>query len=470
MKSLAFFKGLSQMLVLNLLIKPAWIFFIDREVQNQVGHEVYGRYFAVFNLSYVLLFLTDAGLTNMVNQRIASHQPADPSHYWKLKLFFSFIYVAIAGLAGWITGLQQWSIFFYLISIQLLSSFFVFFRSIITAHQFFTADAWLSVVDKFLMILLCAGFIYAPVVFGKITLWLFLKIQLLCTAFAVLVSFLFVVRKQLLTGGIRENTFSVVKSIAPFAVIILLMSMHYRIDGFLLERIHSNGAYEAGIYASAYRLLDATNTVGYLAASFLVPFIARHRFQKKTIQEAVINTRHGLLFFGIGVACFSILFAPWIQELLYHTDTPYHSKVIQLCVAALPAYLLVHVYGSALTAIARYKSFILILLISVLLNLVLNFILIPLYGAVGCCISALTSHYFCALGCYLVATKSLELPFMPKSIIIYLATTIGLIAFFYFGKLLKLSVWLILVTAICFVLMLLIAQITYNKKYFIRLP
>jgi len=328
----------------------------------------------------------------------------------------------------------------------------------------------LSVVDKFLMILLCAGFIYAPVMLGKITLLLFLKIQLLCTAFAVLVSFIFVVRKKLLTGGIKENTFSVLKSIAPFAVIILLMSMHYRIDGFLLERIHSNGAYEAGIYASAYRLLDATNTVGYLAASLLVPFIARHRFQKKTIQEAVINTRHGLLFFGIGVACFSILFAPWIQELLYHTDTPYHSKVIQLCVAALPAYLLVHVYGSALTAIARYKSFMLILLISVLVNLALNFSLIPLYGAVGCGISALASQYFCALACYVAATKSLELPLMPKSIIMYLATTIALIGFFYFGKLLMLNVWLILVIAVCLVFILLTTQITYNKKYFIRLP
>ena len=72
MKSLSFFKGLSWLIVLNLLVKPVWIFFIDRQVQNIVGHELYGKYFALLNLSYVLYFLSDAGLSSMLNQRMAS--------------------------------------------------------------------------------------------------------------------------------------------------------------------------------------------------------------------------------------------------------------------------------------------------------------------------------------------------------------------------------------------------------------
>ena len=72
MKTKSFFGGLSLLLFLNLLIKPAWIFFIDRQVQNAVGHEAYGKYFALFNLTYVLLFAADAGLTNMLVQRVAA--------------------------------------------------------------------------------------------------------------------------------------------------------------------------------------------------------------------------------------------------------------------------------------------------------------------------------------------------------------------------------------------------------------
>ena len=73
MKSIQFFKGLSWLIALNLLVKPIWIFFIDRQIQNVVGYEEYGKYFAVLNLSYVLFFLSDAGLSNMLNQKLANN-------------------------------------------------------------------------------------------------------------------------------------------------------------------------------------------------------------------------------------------------------------------------------------------------------------------------------------------------------------------------------------------------------------
>ena len=83
MRSLSFFKGLSFLLVLNVLVKPVWIFFIDRQIQNQVGHEAYGKYFAVLSLSYILIFLADAGLTNMMNQRLANHESIHVRQYLK---------------------------------------------------------------------------------------------------------------------------------------------------------------------------------------------------------------------------------------------------------------------------------------------------------------------------------------------------------------------------------------------------
>jgi O-antigen/teichoic acid export membrane protein len=469
MRSSSFFKGISFLLVLNVLVKPIWIFFIDRQIQNQVGHEAYGKYFAVLSLSYILIFIADAGLTNMMNQRLANHEIFHVRQYLKFKLILSAFYLIACCFIAWITNMQQWEILFYVIGIQLLTSLFVFLRNIITAHQLFTADAWFSVTDKALVILLCAGFIYYPTAFGSISITLFLKIQFFCTAFAALVAFLFLAKQQLLVSGSRENVSAIVKAVAPFAAIILLMSMHYRMDGFLLERIHSNGAYETGVYAMGYRLLDATNMVGYLAASFLVPFIARHQQQKQVVENAIANIRHVLIFFGIGIASFSLMFAPWIEQLLYHSNDAYHSKVIQLCVAALPAYLLVHVYGSVLTATAKFKAFILILVASVVINVILNLVFIPSMGALGCCVAALVSQYFCALACYAVATKKLQLPFITKSSVLYLLTATGLSLFFYFASLSALNVWFILGLAICFMTVLLITQVSYIKKLFLQL-
>src|ERR1700759_4077564 len=95
MRSSSFFKGLSWLIVLNLLIKPAWIFFIDRQVQNIVGYEEYGKYFSLLNLSYVLFFLNDAGLSNMLNQRMANGIPVNIGQLLRLKSFLLLLYIVI---------------------------------------------------------------------------------------------------------------------------------------------------------------------------------------------------------------------------------------------------------------------------------------------------------------------------------------------------------------------------------------
>ena len=469
MKSHSFFKGLSYLLLLNFLVKPAWIFFIDREVQNRVGHETYGSYFALFNLSLVLYFIADAGLSNLLNQKLAAKEQANSLQYFSLKLVFCLGYILVAGLVGGVSRLEQWDLFLYLLAIQVLSSLSIFFRSLITAHQYYTAGAWFSVMDKLLMIGFCAGFIYAPLLFGPISLPLFLQCQVSATAVSVFVALAFVLKKGLLgPKPKKEATRTLLLSLLPFALIILLMSMHDRLDAYLLERLHPNGAFEAGIYAAAYRLLDATNVAGYLAGSFLVPFIARNQGDTPLLKETVTNVRHGLFFLGIGIASFALFFPGFIQELLYHTTDTYNSRVIQLTLAVIPAYLLMHVYGSILTATARFRSLIMLILVSVGLNLALNLLLIPAYGAIGCCLAALVSHYFCVFACYRAASRENSWSVMSRSLPFYAAIAAALCLFFYGCRVAMLNVWLILVLATGAMLLLLATQISFIKKYLSR--
>ena len=414
-----FFKGLSWLILLNLLVKPVWIFFIDRQVQNNAGNETYGSYFALLNLSYVLFFLADAGLSNMLNQRIAHRHEVNVRQLLRIKLLLLLMFGIACFFVAWLTHVQQWELLFYVVMVQALTSLFIFLRSIITAHQYFTLDAFFSVIDKSLMIIFCGALLYTNF-FGRLSLLLFLEIQCCCTAAAVVLATFQIIKKDLITGGQKEAVGRIVQLVLPFALIILLMGTHYRLDGFLLERIHPQGAYEAGVYASAYRLLDAANMAGYLAASFLVPFIARHLHDKQVIGQAVMYLRHGLLALALAVVSFTIIFAPWLQEVLYHTSDARHTLVIRTCLAVLPAYYLVHIYGSVLTATGRFRQFISVLLVSVLINLVLNLVLIPMAGAFGCCLAALASQYFCGIAVFIVATRSVGLSFGQRSIGLYL--------------------------------------------------
>jgi O-antigen/teichoic acid export membrane protein len=466
MKTIRFFKGLSWLIILNMLVKPVWLFFIDRQVQNIVGYEEYGKYFAILNLSYVLFFLSDVGISNMLNQRMANNLPANIYQLLRIKFFLLITYFIVFCFIGWLTHISNWNILFSVIVIQSLTSLLIFFRNIITANQYFGADAWFSVIDKTLMILFCGSIIYSSF-FGKISLSLFLRIQIICTGIAALTSFLFIVNKKLIIKTGKEKIESIIRQVLPFTLIVLLMSVHYRLDGFLLERIHSNGAMEAGIYASAYRLLDASNMVGYLASSFLVAFVARNLDDKEALQDAIFNTRHVLIFAALGAVSFVIVFAPWLQQLLYHSNINYNTLVIQLCIASYPAYCLVHIYGSVLTGAAKFNQFISVLILSVLINLFLNIALIPSYGALGCCIAALVSQYFCGITIFVTSTKTLAISYNIKSIFIYLLAAAILVTFFYLGKYAVINVWIILAIAVLLGLFLLSTQISFFKKYFV---
>lgn len=468
MKSIQFFKSLSWLIILNLLVKPVWLFFVDRQVQLTVGYEEYGKYFAILNLSYVLFFLLDIGISNMLNQRVANHLPINVVQLLRIKAVLLLSYFVVFCFIGWLTHISHWEILFLVIVIQILTSLLIFCRNIVTANQYFGTDAWLSVIDKLLMIIFCGSILYTSL-FGKISLLLFLQIQAACTGLAVTVSFLLILKKKLITGGKKRNIERVIREVLPFALITLLMSVHYRLDGFLLERIHANGAMEAGIYASAYRLLDASNMVGYLAASFLVAFVARNLEEKQTLEDAIFNTRHLLMFCSLGVASFVFVFAPWLEALLYHSNSSYNATVIQLCIASYPAYCLVHVYGSVLTGAAKFKQFITVLILSVVLNVVLNSILIPTQGAVGCCIAALVSQYFCGAATLLITTRTVNISYHGKSLLIYVLFATLLTMFFYFGRNTFVNVWLILAIAVFVGLLFLFAQLSGFKKPFISL-
>jgi O-antigen/teichoic acid export membrane protein len=465
MKSISFYKGIAWLIGLNLLIKPVWIFFIDREVQNRVGYEEYGNYFALLNLSFVLLFLADAGLTSMINMQVAGTQPVNLRQILRIKFILVVLYIVSCCFVGWLTHIRQWELLLYLVLVQLLNSLFVFLRGLITAHQFFTADAFYSVIDKLLMVIVCGGIIYTSV-FSNINIILFLQVQACCAGLAVILAFFFLLKKQLISKGRKETVDQIVKKTMPFAILILLMAAHYRLDGFLLQRISPNGDLEAGIYAAAYRLLDAGNMAGYLVASFLVPFIARNKADKKTVIEIVLNIRHGLIALSIMVVSFAAVFSPWIQKLLYHFDQTYNAHVIQLCLFTLPAYFMVHIYGSVLTATSRFSAFTRILIVSVSINLLLNLLLVPLHGALGCCIAALASQYFCAIACFLVASKDYQLPLQLKSVFAYVAFALLLTGYFYLAKMSISNVWVILAIALGFILLFLAAKPSLLKKYF----
>lgn len=464
MNAQPFYKNVARLLFLNMVVKPLWIFGVDRQVQNVVGPEAYGTYFALFNLSLVFSFITDAGLSTMTNRQLASGAPLNLAHLLRLKAALAALYSALVLAAAWLTGVENWRILMPVIGIQVLLSFFNFLRSSITAHQLFAWDVWLSVLDKGLMLSFFLPLLYTQLFQIPITVYFFLQAQLFCTAIATGAAFVIVLKKTVVHVAIRQKTTAVLKQVAPYASIILLMTMHNRLDAFLLERLHRNGAYEAGVYAAAYRLLDAANMMGYLVASFLVPFLARRRADLLLVQQTTAAARFVLLLAGGFISLFVAAFATPLQQLLYPSASVYTAQVVQLCLPVLPAYLLLHIYGSLLTAFAQLKAFIILLFFAVVLNVILNALLISKWGAVGCCIAALASQYSCALSVYFFAARRNKLQHEGKQLIVLTLLLLFLSLLFYVAAQYSLHPLLAFVAGGLVILLALFAYLPFFKR------
>ena len=437
-----FYSSLGLLIILNLIIKPVWIFAIERQVQNSVGNLLYGTYFSLLNLTLMGGFLLDWGVSACLNRQMAAGENSftgPVSRFLSIKLLFSVIYTAVILFIAWLAGTKRWDILGLAIAIQVLSSFFIFLRGIVTAQQWFRADAWLSVLDKTLMILVCGSFLYLPVVAGNISIEKFLLAQVACTAIAIVAVVALLKRKHFRFSSLGDQMprKQIMKAALPYALIILLMTLHYRLDGFLLGLLKNE--YEAGIYAAAYRLLDAANMVGYLAAGFLLPFIARRWSTGQSFNSVVLDIRHGLMLFSLSTAIIFFFLAGWFQELLYNNPASSATEVLQWCLPALIGYSLVQVYGTVLTATGHIVPFCYLALGAAIINTLLNLLLIPLLGAKGSCWAAIVSQGLFGIASLLFARKKCGITLHPGSWLLYIFIGIILTGSLYWFRLKELN-------------------------------
>jgi O-antigen/teichoic acid export membrane protein len=428
----SFFRSLLLLVVLNLLVKPVWIFAIDRSVQNIAGFAEYGHYFSLLNLCIILNFLLDLGISAYFNREVASRQEHDQSLFSQAlygKILLGLLFSMTVLLVAWFTGIRDFNLLLLLVVLQAGSSILLFVRAYLTAAQLYRHDAIISITDKFFVIITVGALILFPVMTGGVTITRFALLQIAGIGVSILLGAFFLYRKvpgfRLMPfTGFRKGLFA---SSLPFAINIFLMTLMARTDGFLLERMHPGGATEAGIYAAGYRLLDAFNMAGFLMAGFLLPFIARHWPNLDHITPVLLACRHVLVLGSFWVASFALAAPEYLAQLLYNQENPYTVFVISMVLQALPALSMVHIYGTALTATRNIKTFLYISLVFAVLNLVLNLLFIPVYGAIACALIAVFTQGLYALTVIYFARQLAGIKLWLYYIPIYLS--VGILSF-----------------------------------------
>jgi O-antigen/teichoic acid export membrane protein len=386
-----------------LLIKPFWIFGIDRTVQNLVGDESYGFYFALFNFSMILNILLDVGITNFNNRNISRYNFLLPKHLSNivgLKLVLAIVYaifsLIIAGIIGY--SKVQFHLLFFLIFNQFLVSFTLYLRSNITALQFFRTDSLLSVLDRSLMILICSLLLYTNILGGQFSIQWFVYAQTISYIITAVITFAIVLQKA---GRFKirfdlKFFFVFLRKSYPYALLILLMALYNRIDSVMLERLldGTTGHEQAGIYAQAFRLLDAVSMFGALVAGLLLPIFSKMIKEREPIGDVVKLSFTLLMIPAIVIAVSSVYYDVEIMSLLYTSNTAFSADILGILMIGFVGIASTYIFGTLLTANGSMKQLNIMAFFGVLLNVGLNLILIPRMQAYGSAYASLTTQLF----------------------------------------------------------------------------
>ncbi len=433
-KPFSLFGHLLFLLFINVLIKPVYIFCIDREIQNEVGVEAYGQYFILFNFCLLFSLLADGGIATFNTQYLSKNSRRFSwlfPNIVGIKLVLSISYLLVTFICCYFSGL---TFDIKLLGLILLASvslhFFMFLRTNIVSVGYYFLDSFLSILDKTLLILILGTLLYLGC---EISIYLFISTQLLVWTICNIISILIILFKtkfSTFSSPSKKASIGIIKRALPFGITVLLMTLYTRVDAYMIGLL--SNPKEAGIYAGGYRILDALSMAGLLFSSILIPVYAKN--SNKECQKVSYAAAEIMLNMLAPISITLFLHRETVAMWLYDEATNYWGEVLGLLSLNAISVGLIYVFSSLLTAKEKIAQMNKYFLIAIFINIVLNWVWIPSQGALGASKSTLITQFFVLICTFCILKTELQQN-INYSFIIKCTTyiSISLIIGYYFG-------------------------------------
>lgn len=399
-----FLSNILILLVLNLLVKPLYIFGIDVQVQNSIGPEQYGLFFSIFNYTLLFQFVIEYGITNYVKREVSLDNRRAPTVFsgiLLLKLGLALLYFLLIIAFAWAfnyTGIEITLVLFVGL-IQFLLTMVSFLRGIIIGMGRYRADSVFSVIDKAIMIVLLGWKLYWPgTTLPDLNFFMMTYLLSVAITFFLALIFLFFVLKVQWARPDRAMIRQLLIASTPYALITFLMGAYGRLDAVLLHSLLADGDFQAGIYAAGFRMLDAYMMFALLFANLLLPMLSSKQSDEEAFTDLMRFVTGLVMAATIIIGVGGFVFRREISELLYHhSDEAWYNTLGLLFLTMIPVGLST-LYGTAILSIGRLKRMNILFSTGILLSIVLNLILIPEIKSEGAAVSALCVNSIIALG------------------------------------------------------------------------
>ena len=376
-------------------------------VARILGATEYGRFSFALDLVAILIIFADLGTGTIITRELAKDLKKEKDYLhslFSLRIFLTLFTLFLINLiAIFITpDIKVKRVIFLLSFYGIFSSFFDFANSFFRARQRMEYEA----IGKILNSVFCVGlgFLFLQKIPSIITL----SYAYLIGIFIATLSLFWILQKKFIPFGFKIDKIIWKEFLSlswPLAFIAIFASVYHYMDTVML------GAWgfmkETGWYNAAYRIIDILIIPAILISLSFFPVTSKsfkigEKEEKK--KKIFLSQLSILTALAIPLIMGGVVLAPQIINFLYGKEYRASILALQILIITAGIIYLSHPFYRTLIAANLQKTIFWITFSGALLNMILNFLLIPKYTLYGAAVATLIS-YFLVFLLYLIFLK-----------------------------------------------------------------
>lgn len=394
------------------LIAFIYFLFVARALQP----ELTGKYFLAVSIAMIFSVLADFGITSVVVREIAKSPEKTVSFTCRaltLKIPFLLLGYACAVSAAWLFGYEMDIIWLTALSglSLILDSVHLFFYGVLRGHQRLNIESVGMLLGQII-----------TAIIGGIILWISPSLMLLMLALVA-----GSLTNALLSGSILLKRYGIellslkwdpyfarqlMRTALPFALAAIFVKVYSYVDTLFISKWLN--ATSVGLYGLAYKL---TYAFQFLPLAFTAALYPNFSASVVHNREQLPKLFHRAMWYMMLISI-PISLGIWIiaEPLVLLAGSAYQAAapVLSVLVFVLIPIFLDFPVGSLLNASNKQSTKTKIMGATMLINIVMNVILIPIVGMLGAAIAALVSFIFMLIaGLYFVSKLIPEISLAP---------------------------------------------------------
>ncbi len=372
-------------------------------IPRYLGVEGYGQLNFVLSLVGVFAIFGDFGINTLTLREVSKNNKLAKKYFNRLFIFkiilILFLCTIIATISFFINKplivkeVLLLSLMFF--SFNMLSNFCLIF---LQAFQKLKYKSIYEIITKTVYVLFVLFFIFVN--FG-------IKGIIFAHIFMAVIGFIYVLfsLKKHIKLNLKKDVVFIKKTLLfawPFALGALFTNVYFYFDTILISFIH--GEYLVGLYSIGYTLYRFLFNILSIITITFFPVIAKYAY-KKSLKNVVSFFLYTILSFSVPLCFGGIFLAKEIISFAFGNQylgglIPFTIILLFFVVSSINVVFVYLLYNR------HYEKYVLKQkIIATVINILLNILVIPIYGIVGAAITTVASQWFLFILFYLKTSK-----------------------------------------------------------------